>query len=310
MKFKWILVILLILAIFLSGCDEKKTPVKEFQDDALKFEYEVEEQANEENILPGQDVRMVIYLTSQVHDEIKNTYIRITNPYGIKTNEIRCYYRNCECNWNNSSSPYFNGCYINDILGGENGGDGDIVEVYFSLKMPTEEELSPLGRDLKPELTLKYDFNGTSTLYIPVLRETEQPPKDLTVDTSQTKGPIHVDLKSGKWVRSGQNEFPLIVDVKDVLSTFSSHQTTIYKGNFRLYLTHLSIMDTASGYFETIGAPKSDIIVPLKNPLVATLKADSITTEEPLVRAMIMAEYSYTYEKKVVKNIRVEKALA
>jgi hypothetical protein len=46
----------------------------------------------------------------------------------------------------------------------------------------------------------------------------------------------------------------------------------------------------------------------MKNPLVATLKAETITSD-PMVRATIRTEYSYTYEKKVVKIIRVEKAL-
>jgi len=306
MNFKWILVILLVLIIFLSGCEEKKPPVEEFQDDALKFEYEVKEQVEAQQggqkILPGQTVRMVIYLTSQVQDDIKNVYIKITNPYGIKTDEIHCYPYICTCDWSDPSSSYFNGCYIQNVA------SKDFVEVYFSLKMPTEEEISSQGRDLKPEITLKYDYNGTSILYIPVLRETEQTPTETSVETTQTKGPIHADLKSDKWVRSG-NEFPLIVDVKDVLSLFSQHQTVIDKNNFHLYLTHLSISGPApSDSFDSNDVPKDNIIVPMKNPLVATLKAETITSD-PMVRATIRTEYSYTYEKKVVKIIRVEKAL-
>jgi hypothetical protein len=301
MKFKWVLAILLIITIFLSGCEEKEPPVEEFKDDALKFEYEIKEQVEKERILPGQTIRMVIYLTSQVRDDINDVYIKITDPYGIKIDAINCYPYTCSCNWNDTSSPYFNGCYIQNIL------SKDLVEVYFSLKMPTEEEISPLGRDLKPELTLNYEFNGTSILYIPILRQTEQPPTETTVETVQTKGPIHVDLKSDKWVRS-ENVFPLIVDVKDVISLFSQHQTVIDKNNFHLYLTHLSI-DTAGGDFESTGIPKGNITIPMKNPLVTTLKAELIVSE-PMVRAMIRAEYSYTYEKKVIKTIRVEKALA
>jgi len=301
MKFKWVLAILLIITIFLSGCEEKELPVEEFKDDALKFEYEIKEEIEKERILPGQTIRMVIYLTSQVRDDIKDVYIKITDPYGIKIDAINCYPYTCSCNWKDPSSPFFNGCYINKII------SKDLIEVYFSLKMPTEEEISPLGRDLKPELTLKYGFNGTSILYIPILRETERPPTETTVETVQTKGPIHVDLKSDKWVRS-ENEFPLIVDVKDVISLFSQHQTVIDKNNFQLYLTHLFI-DTAGGNFEPTGIPKGNITVPMKNPLVATLKAELIVSQ-PMLRAMIRAEYGYTYEKKVIKTIRVEKALA
>jgi hypothetical protein len=358
MKFKWVLAILLIITIFLSGCEEKELPVEEFKDDALKFEYEIKEEIEKERILPGQTVRMVIYLTSQVPDDIKNAYIKITNPYGIKIDDINCYRGNCICNWEDPNSPYFNGCYINKII------SKDLVEVYFSLKMPTEEEISPLGRDLKPELTLKYEYKGASTLYIPILRETEQPPTGITVESTQTKGPIHVDLKSDKWVRS-ESFFPLLVDVKDVISLFSQHQTIIDKNNFHLYITHLSMINSASESFENSTScsgfypsndtcssydlsecngiecctwedscvpklcslvsdsactdcagcyafswiPKNKITVPMKNPLVATLKAELIVSQ-PMVRAMIRAEYGYTYEKKVIKTIRVEKALA
>ena len=317
MRVKCLLAFLLLI-IFISGCvgqnGDQVTP--KYSDNALKMEIKIREKEERRRILPGQTIRMVVTLTNQVENEIKNVNLKIINPYGVHISKVDCG-DNCICEWKEGSDNpepprgcdedvrtcTHNGCYYKSIQ------SLDEEEITYALKIPSEEEMSAMGRELKPKIEVEYDYDGESVLYIPIYKygeKPEEPKKEFT----QTTGPIHVDIDSDDWVRAG-DLFQIYVEVKDV--AHSTEMLTIYKDELEMYVEHVDIgssvgkceftNETTHTYF----IPKEDIILPLKNPLVCTLKAKDITI--PMVKAPIIINYFYTYKVEKTETIRVEKAL-
>jgi len=317
MVVKWLLAVL-ILIIFISGCvGQNGDSVKpEYSDNALKLEIETSEKIEGRRILPEQTIRMIVTLTNQVENDVENVSLNISNPYGITISKVNC---GCGCTFRweekdeHETKPCesvpdgfctFNGCFYDKIQ------SLDQVEIEFSLKLPSEQEITYLGRELKPELRLEYDYYGESTLYVPILAEgekIEEPPLEFT----QTIGPIHADIESDKWVREG-SYFPFYVDVKDVVN--SQSKLTINETDFKVNLTHAGIDEESIGRCDFTNEttidyfiPKNEIVLPLKNPLVCTLKADEITV--PMIKTRITADYSYRYIVEKIEPIKVEKSL-
>jgi hypothetical protein len=316
MKIKWLLAVL-ILIVFISGCDQGNNDgVKpEFNDNAVNMDVKIQEKIENRRILPGSTIRMVVTLTNQVENSTKDVYLRITNPYGIKISKVDCG-SNCVCEWGNpplhntmggcgaNVDCYYNGCYYNSIQ------SQDEEEITFGLKIPPEEQISEMGRDLKPEILLKYYYSGTSALYIPIYNYGEKPvePKK---DFTQTTGPIHVSIESDNWVRAG-DLFPIYIDVKDVVNP--SEKFTIDKENFKMTIGHAQVgesigrcdfvLKTGTDYY--IPKPEGNITLPLANSLVCTLQADVPTL--PMIKAPIIINYDYTYKVERTETITVQKA--
>jgi len=306
MNIKILIIFSLLSIVFLSGCIEKNEEVG-YSDEALKLETEISEKTEGIRILPGQTVRMIVYLTNQVENPVKDVDFYISNPYGIMISRVDCGF-GCVCERGSNScgnvSCDYNGCHFDEIQ------SLDQYEIDFSLKIPSEEEISYFGWELKPELTLEYNYSGVSILYLPILKygeKMEKPASELT----QTKGPIHVDIQSDKWISSG-SIFPLYVSVKDVIN--SQSRIKIEKNNFHLSIPdYIELNETEIGRCDFSKGDgyyipkKGDIMLPLKNPLVCTLKAN-VTI--PMVKAPIQAEYSYRYRVVKTEDIKVEHAIA
>jgi hypothetical protein len=319
MKIHWLLAVL-ILVVFISGCTSDggtgvTTVARKLDDNALKMDVKIQEKLENRRILPGSTIRMVVTLTNQVENETKGVYLRITNPYGIQISKVDCG-SNCTCEWNSAqpSNPIrsskcggvypvdcdYNGCHYDSIQ------SQDEEEITFGLKIPTEEQISQMGRDLKPEILLEYDYSGTSTLYIPIYNYGEKPAEPKK-NFAQTTGPIHVSIDSDNWVRAG-DLFPIYLDVKDVVNP--SEKFTIDKEKFTLFKDHAQIDEKTIGRCDfdptTYTHPKENVTLPLANPLVCTLKADVPTV--PMIKAPIIIDYSYTYKVERIETITVQKA--
>ena len=304
MRVKWLLAVLILL-VFISGCVEQNggdgvTPV--YNDNALNMDVKIQEKVENRRILPGSTVRMVVTLTNQVENETNGVDLKITNPYGIQISKVDCG-SGCTCIWPESKpcGCSYNGCYYDSIQ------SLDKEEITFGLKIPTEEQISEMGRDLQPKIVLKYNYNGVSALYIPIYNYGEQPTEPKK-EATQTTGPIKVDISSDSWVRAG-DLFPIYLTVKDVVNP--SKKFTINKDDFTMTVSHANIsksdigrcdFDQNTGYTH----PTENITLPLKNPIVCTLKAEE--PEAPMVKAPIIIFYSYTYEIERTETIRVEKA--
>lgn len=306
MRIQWLLAVL-ILIVFISGCTSiggngVTTVPRTISDNALSMDVKIQEQVENRRILPGSTIRMVVTLTNQVENATNNVYLRITNPYGIKVSKVDCG-NNCVCTWPNdnpSCGCYYNGCYYDSIQ------SQDQEEITFSLEIPLEEQISQMGRDLKPEILLKYDYSGTSALYIPIYNYGEKATESKG-QTTQTTGPIHVSIDSDNWVRAG-DLFPIYIDVKDVVNP--SEKFTIDKENFRMTIDHVKINTNTIGRCDfnppTYTNPKENITLPLANPLVCTLQADVPTV--PMIKAPIIINYDYTYKVERTETITVQKA--
>jgi len=196
-------------------------------------------------------------------------------------------------------SCYFNGCHYGSVQ------SLDEIEITFGLKIPSEEQISEMGRDLKPEIMLEYDYSGVSTLYVPIYKYGEKPAEPKK-EFTQTTGPIHVDIESDDWVRAG-DLFPLYVDAKDVVH--SSEEPTI--NSFTMTMNHADGKEGERCDFDGSDRvySKDDIKLPLINPLVCTLEADeSNVLPAPMVKNTITVEYSYRYRVEKTETIRVQKA--
>lgn len=309
----------LILIVFISGCpdfnggDEVKP---ELNDNALKMDVKIREKEEDRRILPDQTIRMTVTLTNQVENATKNVYLNITNPYGIHISKVDCG-DDCICEWEEGGSRRidtkggcngdvqcdYNRCYFRSIQ------SQDEIDITYGLKIPDEEEISEMGRDLKPKIELEYEYEGTSALYLPIYKYGEKP-VDPKKESTQTTGPIHVDIDSDDWVRAG-DLFPIYIDVKDVVR--SSEKIVIDNAAFTMTVDHADINDPEIGRcdFNLSGSvynPEEDLELPLINPLVCTLKARDEETAPPMVRAPIIIGYSYKYKIGKTETIRVEKA--
>lgn len=311
MKITWLLTVL-ILVIIISGCigqdGDKITPT--YNDNALSMEVRIREKEEGRRILPGQTVRMTVTLKNQVEDETRNVNLNIVNPSGLFISKVDCGF-GCICEWVDSPSPAhyektgcgsdvdcdYNFCYYDSIQ------SLDVEEITFGLKIPSEGEMSSMGRDLNPKIVLEYNYNGTSSLYVPIYKSGE--PAQLKKEFTQTTGPIHVGIDSDDWVRAG-DLFPIYVDVKDVVG--SSEKLTLDKNKFTMSTGHVDMgeeigrCDFAPDYIH----PTENITLPLDNPLVCTLKA--LEPSAPMFKAPIIIEYSYRYKVEKTETIRVEKA--
>jgi len=353
---------ILVLIVFISGCleqdgDEVKPT---YNDNALNMGIKIMEKEEQRRILPGSTIRMVVTLTNQVEDATDEVDLKITNPYGILISKVDCG-SGCICIWPESKpcGCSYNGCYYDSIQ------SLDKEEITFGLKIPTEEQISEMGRDLQPKIVLKYNYNGVSALYVPIYKYEEQPiePKK---EATQTTGPIHVDISSDNWVRAG-DLFPIYLTVKDVVNP--SKKLTINKDVFTMTVDHADIDEATIGRcdFKSGGkcsgdypcsditeeshcwecgcgwvsgsdprcvgpspgvpcesfnedqcsicecnwvsayVPEENITLPLKNPIVCTLRAEE-NPQTPMIKAPIIIDYSYTYEIEKTETIRVEKA--
>jgi len=314
MRIKWLLAFL-ILIVFISGCldfGDKDEIKPTYSDNALKMEIRIREKEERRRILPGQTIRMTVTLTNQVENGTENIDLKIVNPYGIEISKVDCG-SGCVCEWPNDIEKscalgkcYYNGCYYDSIQ------SLDEVEITYGLKIPSEEQISAGGRDLKPKIELEYDYRGTSALYVPIYKYGEKPTEPKK-EFTQTTGPIHVDIDSDDWVRAG-DLFPIYVDVKDV--AHSSEELMIPNDAFQVSINHADVKDETG---EKIGRcdfegpingpffPEKNITLPLRNSLVCTLNASEPTT--PMVKAPIIIDYSYRYKVEKTEKIRVEKAV-
>lgn len=312
---KRLLILTLIGVILISGCikqEEEDIP----EDEALRMEFEVTEEKEEKKILPGQPIRMVVYLRNQVENDTTNVDITISDPHGVKITKVNCGF-DCICSeakgWSNQKngiSCYYNGCHFNTIQ------SFDKIEIIFSLKVPTEEELSWIGRKLEPEFTLEYNYAGVSMRYVPILKMGERI-SEKSSEFGQTYGPIHVDIETEEWIREG-DVLPVYVNVKDVVNPRS--EIEIRNDSFRLFLNRylsrsktwercdfIPVNDTSFEYCnisDSCYGPEENITLPLENPLVCALEAND--TDFPMVRGLIGAEYKYRYEIVETKTIEVE----
>jgi hypothetical protein len=316
MGFKKLVILSLILVVFSSGCIKVEGEGEKFvpKDEALNLETEIIEKKERTRILPDQTIRMVVFLTNQVENDTTNVSLRISNPFGVRIQRVDCGSR-CVCEWPDKKSGCdegvsctFNGCHYDAIQ------SQDQIEIDFSLKIPSEEEISYLGRDLKPEITLEYDYGGESVLYIPILRYGEKL-KEAPTEFTQTKGPIHVDIESDKWVREG-SIFPVYFRIKDVIN--SQSKLIIDNKSFEVYfpLEYVDVsecnppLDKVSCSYipaDTCYRPKEDIRLPLEDPLVCSLVAKD--PGAPMVKPPIIAKYRYRYKVEKTELIRIEKAL-
>ena len=304
MSKEWLIVSLVIfVTILISGCgvwDQSQgnfTP--EYKDEALKFDYEITGQ-----VLPGQIINMKVRLTNQVEDDINNVELRITDFYGLDLVSEICggsKLGNCgiftECGCGPLSIPSL-----------------DEKEITFVFRVPSQNEIAKIGRELKPEFTLKYEYHGEATYFIPILREGET--KTTTkIELVQSKGPIHVDMERGftsstkDWEVSG-SQFSVIFRVKDVTNTKSE----IIIGDesnefFQIYLNEPTLIipdfESCRDFIQEGDHYKvSEITLPLRVPLVCAFQCSNSGT--PWVYGTIQVKYYYNYKMVKTETISVE----
>ena len=308
MKKELFILFFLVIMIFISGCSvtdtSQPTPLPEYKDESLKMETDVTGK-----VLPSQAINMKIYLTSQAEYTIRNVTLRVTDFYGLKPLTAICGDNNGDADRSlqyslGECSTGFSvcGCHFDEIL------SLDEKEINFVFKVPSSEEIARIGRDLKPEFTLRYDYRGETKYLIPILDSNERS-TDAKIESVETKGPIHVKIERGftssddSWEREGTG-FSIVVDVKDVLD--SKNEIEIDRNNFSLDLTNLEsdcdgdLLCHFSG--DTTLNPNENITLPMDIPLVCALTSGTI--DVPWVYGEINANFQYRY--KVVKTEKIE----
>ena len=291
MRKNYVLIFVLLVIILFSGCVEQDGNKIQYFDEAIKQEIELPEKT-----LPNQAIRMTVYLTNQVESNVNDITFSISDLYGLKIMDVNC------AGENKGSVNFCEFPFIQSL---------DEKEIDFSLKVPADDELAYIGRILKPELTLEYNYPGQAIFYVPILKENEKS-TTAKIQETNTHGPIQIDIvrsftqSNYDWEREG-NIFSIIVTVKDVLK--SDNELEISKDNFRIYLTNLN---TSSEWgrcdFEKIGeyyVPNDNIKLPMKTPLICALKANEGFTL-PRTDGIVRIEYSYRYKTSEQKSINVE----
>jgi len=307
MNRNWIVLTLLILVVIFSGCvDQPDGGNLDYKDEALKMDTKIPDKS-----LPSQPVNMKVVLTNQVQNDINNISLRITDFYGLTLKDQTCSdgdpLSNCGFISNNC------GCHFDNIK------SMDDREINFVFMIPDDNKLARIGRDLKPEFTLNYDYWGENIFYIPILNYRERS-TNAKISTTQTKGPIQVQIERGISQSSDQWEmanvaFPIIVWVKDKINPASKR--TISKDRFNMTLINLNA-DQSGGRcdfnIKTIDdkqvlSPTENIELPMKVPLLCTL-VGSVPSEVPSVSGMVVTDYDYNYTVVETKTITVETVIS
>jgi len=311
MNKNWLILSFLILVVLFSGCLDQPDGKIEYNDEALKMEIKFPAKT-----LPNQIANMKVNLMNQVENDVNNTVLRITDFYGLNLINQTCPSGN--------SLEGSSGCgFISDKCGCsfDKIQSLDDREINFVFLVPGEDELARIGRDLKPEITLNYSYSGETVFYVPILSATEKSTK-AKIQTTQTKGPIHVEINRGLTQSSDQWEmsgiaFPVILWVKDTINPDSKRM--ISKEKFNINLINLKLAEeagVATGRcdFEpatpdkTVWEPKENIELPMKVPLICTL-VGSIPGGVPSTTGMAVIDYDYTYTVVKTETITVETAI-
>jgi len=298
---------LILLMIFISGCVEQDGEIiPEYKDEALKMEIEVTGK-----VLPSQAINMKVYLTNQVRDDIENVEFRITDFYGLVLVSQICPENNVITNCGFISTNC--GCGPFDVQ------TLDEEEMSFVFRVPSQEEVARIGRELQPEFTLEYDYHGETTYFIPIINVDEKS-TSAKPQLIQTKGPIHVDIdrgftsSTGAWEIEGGG-FSIVMWVKDVVN--HKNELVIYdldedkgKDVFKVDLTNL-IFDPntrlACDFDKTSFEPNLDIELPMDVPLVCALVGKFPSQPAPpWVYGQVKMNYKYRYKMVEAKSIKVE----
>jgi hypothetical protein len=313
-----ILCFVLLVIVSLSGCginDQSQgnfTP--EYKDEALKMETEITGQ-----VLPSQVINMKVRLTNQVRNDIDTIELRITDFYGLKliseicgddpTNKLS---GSTTCGI--SAAPdYLCGCNFTNIQ------SLDQEDLTFVFRIPDQNRIAMIGRELKPEFTLSYHYYGESKYLIPILKPYEKS-TTTKIESVQTEGPIHVDIERGftsssnDWEIHG-SQFSVILRVKDVIS--SRNDVVIDKNRFHINLNNLvnrgetdsnALCDFRNKAGGSYYIPDQNITLPMVVPLVCVLEANNNLV--PWVYGEIRVEYDYNYRTVKTEIIDVETIIA
>ena len=303
MKKGWlILALVLVGIIFISGCaDQDGEIIPEYKDEALKMEIEVTDR-----VLPSQAINMKVYLTNQVIDDVENIEFRVTDFYGLElVNQM------CPVDPLTSLPAELSNCGFistNCGCGPFSVQSLDDEEMSFVFRVPTQEEIARIGRELEPEFTLEYDYSGETTYFIPIISPNERS-TSAKPQLVQTKGPIHVDIErgftssTGDWEISGSG-FSIVVRVKDVVNP--RNELSIYNESFVMTLNDILEINPSFGNcdFNPI-SPQQNITLPMDTPLICALVGDSGLA--PWVYGQVKMNYDdYRYRVVETKSIMVE----
>ncbi|MDI6825831.1 MAG: hypothetical protein QMD36_01390 [Candidatus Aenigmarchaeota archaeon] len=303
MRKNLIFTIVLLGIVLFSGCVGQPDQKVEYKDEALKMEIKFPDKT-----LPNQIVKMKVTLTNQVENYVTNISLRITDFYGLTLIDQTCSDGKDIPNCGFISERC--GCYFDSIQ------SLDDREVNFVFRVKGEEELARIPRDLKPEITLEYSYSGETVFFVPILSQSERSTK-AKISTTQTKGPIHVEIERGLTQSSDQWEingtaFPIIVWVKDKIKPDSKR--TISNDSFKITLINLEKAGEGVGRcdFENesnVLRPKEDVELPMKVPLICTL-VGKLPEPKPWTYGMIIADYNYTYTVVKTETITVETVIS
>jgi len=312
MNREWLILCFLVIIVLLSGCgvldiSQGGNYTPEESDEALKFDYEITGR-----VLPGQVINMKVHLTNQVKDDVSDVKLRITDFYGLKLLNQICpgatekYDTNEECGFISTSC----GCEFLTIPSFED------EEINLIFRVPNSDEIARIGRELEPEFTITYVYQGETKYLIPILKE-EEISTTAKIEKTQTKGPIHVDIERGftsssdDWERNG-SQFSIVMRVNDVLN--SKSDVEINRDNkFDIVLNPYLADSPEEGVlcdFEYIRTeqgnkyykPKYNITLPMQTPIVCALEATNNIA--PWIYGTITVNYRYTY--KIVKTERID----
>jgi hypothetical protein len=311
MNNNWLILSFLILIVLFSGCSDQPDGKVEYKDEALKMETKFPVKT-----LPNQILNMKVTLTNQVENDVNDVILRITDFYGLTLKDQTCSF--------GSPLEGQQTCgFISDKCGWsfDNIQSLDDKVINFVFRVPNEDELARIGRDLKPELTLNYSYYGETIFYIPILSLSERSTKE-KIQTTQTKGPINVEINRGLTQSSDQWEingiaFPVIVWVKDKIESDSKRAISKYK--FNITLINLKLAEEAgvgvgrcdfepATSDKTVWRPKEDIELPMKVPLICTL-VGNIPRGTPSATGMAVINYDYPYTVVKTETITVETAI-
>lgn len=295
--------VLLLMIIFLAGCVQQVGECG--GDNVLVMEFMGEEEIK---TIPDQTVEIGLYLKNPFEcDEkgqiiggvnIKAVDLIVSNPSGLKLlkEEIDC---------DDQEAKRDMGCHF-DLIDA-----GDEKEIYLHFKTPSRDVIGNIGQELKPEITLEYDYFGQTVFAKPIVKHEET--TSATMEPSQKRGPIKAKVSMGagiedeskNFIREG-NPVPIRILLEDVIN--SESEVKINKESFRLTLDNFEV-DRSLGEcnFEGEGKilePIEDISLPMEDPLVCVLKAAK-DFKDPWVPGRITVDFSYRYKLTATVTVKV-----
>lgn len=300
MRDEWILLIVLIFIIFLAGCITQPT-TSQFKNDVIT----IEDYSVPQTVYSGSSNSMEFYIRNNGDATVGSVEVNFFDvPDCFSVVSLKC----------DTVKATDDKCIYNDIE------LGDVRLISLQLKATSVEYKTPCP----VSFSVKYDYNGSRQLNVPILDTNANPEKktpSLTGSQSSSGyGPILLDIQpsgekggtaNGYWVAVDEPfeldfKFTHVGTISNVGTSLNVENVNLSSGSVKLtYSGNLEIPNDLPCDFKDSLSIKSLAITgdETRDLLICNFQAKQLKQPEEIGWAQV--DYSYTYKYTITQNFDI-----